>query len=162
MTIQKHVLDMTAGSRMMWFNKKNSLATFVDKRRVHEELTTGHVIDVDPDVLSDWTLGLPFKNNTYDLVLFDPPHLIHAGDNSWLAKKYGTLNSENWQEIIRLGFNEGMRVLKPYGTFIFKWNDSQLPLREILDVIGVEPIFGQKRQKTHWLVFMKSTEGINK
>lgn len=153
--IESHVLDMTAGSRMMWFDKHNSLSTFVDKRKVHEELTTGHVIDVDPDVLADWTLGLPFEDNTYDLVLFDPPHLIHAGDNSWLAKKYGKLNADNWQEIIKLGFNEGMRVLKTYGTLVFKWNDSQIALSEILKVIDFEPLFGQKRQKTHWLVFMK-------
>lgn len=149
------VLDMTAGSRMMWFDKQNNRATFVDKRRLHEQLLSGHVIDVDPDVLADWTLGLPFDNGTFNLVLFDPPHLIHAGDNSWLAKKYGTLNVDNWQEIIKLGFDEGMRVLKQNGTLIFKWNDSQIPLREILDVIGVEPLFGQKRQKTHWLVFIK-------
>lgn len=146
---------MTAGSRMMWFDKKNSLVTFVDKRKTYEELPTGHVIDVDPDVLADWTLGLPFEDNTYDLVLFDPPHLIHAGDNSWLAKKYGKLAANNWQEIIKLGFDEGMRVLKPYGTLVFKWNDSQIALPEILKVIDYEPLFGQKRQKTHWLVFMK-------
>lgn len=153
--VDKLVLDMTAGSRMMWFNKHNEIATFVDKRCLHEQLSSGHVIDVNPDVLADWTLGLPFNNETYNLVLFDPPHLIHAGDNSWLAKKYGTLNADNWKEIIKLGFDEGMRVLKQNGTLIFKWNDSQIPLPEILNVIGIEPLFGQKRQKTHWLVFMK-------
>lgn len=154
--INTPVLDMTAGSRMMWFDKNNQMATFVDKRRVNEELPTGHVIDVNPDVLADWTLGLPFEDETYNLVLFDPPHLIHAGDNSWLAKKYGTLDSDNWQEIIKLGFDEGMRVLKENGTLVLKWNDSQIPLRDILDVIGQQPLFGQKRQKTHWLVFMKA------
>lgn len=151
----KHVLDMTAGSRMMWFDKKNTLATFVDKRKMYEELPTGHVVDVDPDVVADWTLGLPFEDESYNLVMFDPPHLIHAGDNSWLAKKYGKLDTDNWQEIIRLGFNEAMRVLKPYGTLVFKWNDSQIILPELLKEIPYEPLFGQKRQKTHWLVFMK-------
>lgn len=151
----KHVLDMTAGSRMMWFDKNNSLATFVDKRVQHEELPSGHVIDVRPDIVADWTLGLPFEDESYNLVMFDPPHLIHAGDNSWLAKKYGKLDTDNWQEIIRLGFNEAMRVLKPYGTLVFKWNDSQIILPELLKEIPYEPLFGQKRQKTHWLVFMK-------
>lgn len=153
--MSKHVLDMTAGSRMMWFDKKNPLATFVDKRHIHDELPTGHVIDVDPDVVADWTLGLPFEDESYNLVLFDPPHLIYAGDSSWLAKKYGTLDKENWQEIIQLGFREAMRVLKPYGTLVFKWNDSQIALPELLKEIPYEPLFGQKRQKTHWLVFMK-------
>lgn len=151
----KHVLDMTAGSRMMWFDKNNPLATFVDKRKMHEELPTGHVIDIDPDVVADWTLGLPFEDNSYNLVLFDPPHLIRAGDNSWLAKKYGKLDKDNWSEIIQLGFQEAMRVLKPRGTLVFKWNDSQILLPELLKHIPYEPLFGQKRQKTHWLVFMK-------
>ena len=153
--IDKKVLDMTAGSRMMWFDKDNSLTTFVDKRVQHEELPSGHVIDVRPDIVADWTLGLPFEDESYNLVMFDPPHLIHAGDNSWLAKKYGKLDADNWQEIIRLGFNEAMRVLKPYGTLVFKWNDSQIILPELLKEIPYEPLFGQKRQKTHWLVFMK-------
>ncbi|MFT9414799.1 SAM-dependent methyltransferase [Leuconostoc falkenbergense] len=154
----KHVLDMTAGSRMMWFDKNNSLATFVDKRVQHEELRSGHVIDVQPDVVADWTLGMPFEDESYHLVLFDPPHLIHAGDNSWLAKKYGKLDKDNWPEIIKLGFHEGMRVLKPHGTLVFKWNDSQIPLPELLKQIPYEPLFGQKRQKTHWLVFMKEVD----
>ncbi|MBZ5980053.1 hypothetical protein [Leuconostoc gasicomitatum] len=72
-----------------------------------------------------------------------------------MAKKYGTLDSDNWQKIIKLGFDEGMRVLKENGTLVFKWNDSQIPLPDILDVIGQQPLFGQKCQKTHWLVFMK-------
>ena len=152
---EKLVLDMTAGSRMMWFDKNNHLATFVDKRQMHEELPTGHVIDIDPDVVADWTFGLPFEDESYHLVLFDPPHLIRAGDNSWLAKKYGKLDKDNWPEIIKLGFHEAMRVLKPHGTLVFKWNDSQISLPELLKHIPYEPLFGQKRQKTHWLVFMK-------
>lgn len=34
--IDTPVLDMTAGSRMMWFDKQNNRATFVDKRQLHE------------------------------------------------------------------------------------------------------------------------------
>lgn len=149
------VLDMTAGSRMMWFNKFNPVATFMDKRVEHETLTTGHVINVDPDVVADWTEGIPFDNDTFDLVLFDPPHLIHAGQESWLRKKYGVIDADNWQQIIKDGFDEGMRVLKPNGTFIFKWNDSQIALPELLKQIDYVPLFGQKRMKTHWLVFLK-------
>ncbi len=151
------ILDMTAGSRMMWFDRDNENVVFVDKRRCYERLDTGHVINVQPDVLADWSnkQGLPFSDNSFYLVLFDPPHLIHAGGNSWLAKKYGTLNADNWQAIIQTGFNEAMRVLKPYGTLVFKWNDSQIALPDLLAEIPYEPLFGQKRQKTHWLVFMK-------
>jgi hypothetical protein len=48
-----------------------------------------------------------------------------------------------------------MRVLKPFGTLVFKWNEEQIRLPEILKVIRYKPLFGQKRSKTQWLVFMK-------
>ena len=149
------ILDMTAGSRMMWFDKDNENALFVDKRQTFEELPSGHVINVAPDVIADWTNGLPFPDNSFHLVVFDPPHLIHAGAKSWLAKKYGVLDEVSWPFVIRDGFDEAMRVLKPFGTLVFKWNDSQIKLPELLKEIPYTPLFGQKREKTHWLVFMK-------
>lgn len=48
-----------------------------------------------------------------------------------------------------------MRVLDKYGTLIFKWNEEQIKLKEILKLIDYKPLFGDKRAKTHWLVFMK-------
>ena len=51
--------------------------------------------------------------------------------------------------------DECMRVLEPEGVLIFKWNEEQIKLKQILEVIGQEPLFGDKRSKTHWLVFMK-------
>lgn len=91
--------------------------------------------------------------------MFDPPHLIKVGDNSWLAKKYGKL-TDTWASDIKRGFSECMRVLKPYGTLIFKWNEQQIRLSEILKNIDYKPVFGNKRADTHWLVFMKGG-GVN-
>lgn len=147
------ILDACCGSRMFWFDKQNSLTTYMDIRQEYEELETGHVINVDPDVIGDFR-DMPFEDNEFDLVVFDPPHLIHAGENSWLAKKYGKLD-ELWPEDIRQGFAECMRVLRPSGTLIFKWNEEQIPLSDVLEAIGEQPLFGNKRSKTHWLVFMK-------
>lgn len=48
-----------------------------------------------------------------------------------------------------------MRVLDNYGVLIFKWNEEQIKLKEVLKVIDYKPLFGNKRAKTHWLVFMK-------
>lgn len=48
-----------------------------------------------------------------------------------------------------------MRVLKPNGTLIFKWNEEQIKLKDVLSTIKYKPLFGNKRAKTHWLVFMK-------
>lgn len=147
------ILDACCGSRMFWFDKQNPNVTFMDIRQEYDELETGHVVDVNPDIVGDFR-DMPFESDTFDMVVFDPPHLIHAGDNSWLAKKYGKLD-ELWPEDIRQGFTECMRVLKPNGSLIFKWNEDQISLQEVLAAIGEQPLFGNKRSKTHWLVFMK-------
>lgn len=86
--------------------------------------------------------------------------MVKVGENSWLAKKYGKLGPD-WKQDIALGFKECMRVLKPNGTLIFKWNEEQISLREVLDAIEFKPLFGNKKSKTHWLVFMKE-EGVDK
>lgn len=138
---------------MFWFDKENPNVTYMDIRQEYEELETGHVVNVNPDIVGDFR-DMPFESNTFDMVVFDPPHLIHAGENSWLAKKYGKLD-ELWPEDIRQGFAECMRVLKPNGSLIFKWNEDQISLQEVLAAIGEQPLFGNKRSKTHWLVFMK-------
>lgn len=147
------VLDACCGSRMFHFDKENADVTYMDKRIYYEELESGHIINVNPDVVADFR-DMPFEDDSFYMVIFDPPHLKHAGEKSWLAKKYGVLE-ETWPEDISKGFDECMRVLKPNGTLIFKWNEEQIKLREILESIKYKPIVGNKRAKTHWLVFMK-------
>ncbi|WP_422691253.1 SAM-dependent methyltransferase [Clostridium thermosuccinogenes] len=138
---------------MFWFDKQNPDVLFMDNRQLTDILCDGRVLNIKPDVIADFR-NMPFSDNSFYLVVFDPPHLLHAGENSWLAKKYGLL-SNNWQEDIRQGFQECMRVLKPNGTLIFKWNEEQVKLKEVLQAIKEKPLFGNRRSKTHWLVFMK-------
>jgi len=93
-------------------------------------------------------------------VVFDPPHLIWVGETSWSALKFGRLE-DNWPQMIHDGFHECMRVLDDYGTLIFKWSEVQIPLKKVLGVIQVEPLFGHrsgKNMNTHWLAFMKFPE----
>ncbi|QSE56864.1 hypothetical protein JWR92_04770 [Lactiplantibacillus plantarum] len=71
-----------------------------------------------------------------------------AQDSKQLAKEYGTLD-ETWPFDLRQGFTECMRVLKPHGTLVFKWNEEQIKLSELLDAIGYQLLFGDKRGKTH-------------
>jgi SAM-dependent methyltransferase len=149
----KRVLDATAGSRMIWFDKNNPDALYIDNRQLETTLCDGRTLNIKPDMVVDFR-DMPFDDNTFYLVVFDPPHLIIAGDTSWLAKKYGVLG-KTWREDIRQGFNECMRVLKPNGTLVFKWNEDQIKLSEILKTIEYKPLFGNRRAKTHWLVFMK-------
>lgn len=153
----KAILDACCGSRMFWFDKKNPNVDFCDIRTLDTTLCDGRKLEINPDIVADFT-QLPFKDNTYNLVVFDPPHLIRVGDNSWLAKKYGKLPKDNWEWILSQGFSECMRVLKPNGVLIFKWNETDIAVSKIIDVVGQMPLFGHKsgkREKTHWLCFMK-------
>lgn len=149
----KLILDACCGSRMFWFNKKHENVVYMDNRKLEDTLCDGRKLEVNPDIVADFR-DIPYPDKSFKLVVFDPPHLIKAGENSWLAKKYGKL-SDTWKEDISQGFNECMRVLDDYGVLIFKWNEEQVKLKDVLKVIGVEPLFGNKRSKTHWLVFMK-------
>lgn len=155
----KRILDACCGSRMFWFDKQNHDVLFVDKRS--ETLTAKdrdkiRTIEVSPDVVADFT-NLPFEDNSFYMVVFDPPHLYKLGETSWLAKKYGIL-PDNWKEVISNGFDECMRVLKPNGTLIFKWNEHDIKVNEVLNIISYKPLFGHttgRQSKTMWMAFMK-------
>lgn len=149
----QRILDACCGSRMFWFDKHNNDVLYMDNRQFSDTLCDGRTLEVNPDIIADFR-NIPFEDNTFYLVVFDPPHLINIGDNSWMSKKYGKLG-QDWKIDIAQGFRECMRVLKPNGTLIFKWNEVQIALKEIIKVIDFKPLFGNRRSKTHWLVFMK-------
>jgi ubiquinone/menaquinone biosynthesis C-methylase UbiE len=160
--MDKLILDACCGSKMFWFDKNNCDVLFIDKRRevVYAKDSSSkkgiRTIDISPDIVADFT-DLPFNDDQFYMVVFDPPHLKTLGATSWLAKKYGRL-SGNWKEIISKGFDECMRVLKPNGTLIFKWNESEIKQSEVLESIKYQPLFGHttgRQSKTIWMAFMK-------
>ena len=155
MKMDKKILDVCCGSRMFWFDKENKKTVFMDKRELEDTLCDGRKLIIKPDIVGDFR-NIPFEDKSFKLVVFDPPHLKQVGENSWLAKKYGKLDS-TWEIDLKQGFNECMRVLEDYGVLIFKWNEEQIKLRQILDLIDYKPLIGNKRSKTHWLVFMKES-----
>lgn len=167
MSKNKKILDMTCGGQLIWYQPHNEQTEYVDKREGTYDLGTyptlkgnkPRLLKIKPTTRADFT-ELPFADNTFYLAVFDPPHLKYAGQDSWLAKKYGTL-PKNWLTLIAKGFDEAMRVLKPNGTLIFKWSDEQIPIHKILKAINYKPLFGDRRGKTRWLVFFKSKGGIN-
>lgn len=161
-TIAQPILDTCCGSRMFWFDRKNPNVVFVDKRRESHSLpdisSAGgcRSLVIDPDIQADFT-SLPFSDASFAMVVFDPPHLIRNGKKSWLAKKYGKLEGD-WKEELRSGFSECFRVLKSAGTLIFKWNEHEVPVSQILALTPVQPLLGNrcgKTSKSHWIVFMK-------
>lgn len=159
----KKILDACCGSRMFWFDKSNPNVDFCDIREYEDILCDGRTLKISPDIVADFR-NLPFEDNSYYLVVFDPPHLKNIGKNSWMAKKYGKLE-EDWENTIKDGFDECMRVLKPNGILIFKWNETDFSVSKIIEVIGCIPLFGHKsgkREKTHWLCFMKQDHPTEK
>lgn len=154
----KIILDACCGSRMFWFDKNNPNVLFADIRTESHILCDGRSIEIKPDVEIDFR-KMPFKDETFKMVVFDPPHLVKLGKNTWMAQKYGTL-LPTWEQDIKEGFNECMRVLQPFGTLIFKWNEAQVTLNKVLRVIGQQPLFGHvtgKHGRTIWVAFMKLT-----
>jgi ubiquinone/menaquinone biosynthesis C-methylase UbiE len=161
--MEKKILDVTCGSRTIWFDKNHPAAVYCDKRA--EEYTgvwkstnrdSERKCIIAPDVVCDFT-SLPFEDNTFALVVFDPPHLKSLGEQSWMIKKYGKLG-EDWPEMLRDGFRECMRVLKPDGVLIFKWSEIQIPAEKVWKAIGQKPLFGHhsgKKSNTFWGCFMK-------
>ena len=152
----KLILDPCCGSRMFWFDKKDDRAVFTDKRSEQHTLCDGRELIIEPNMVMDFT-DLQFDDEQFHMVVFDPPHLNKIGSNSWMAKKYGKLD-ETWPLMIKDGFAECFRVLKPNGTLIFKWNEDQIPVKDILALTDQKPVVGHrsgKRSNTHWICFLK-------
>lgn len=151
----KNILDPCCGARMIYFDKNNPAVLYMDKRRCRLICCDGRKVHINPDKLGDFRHNfLPAEH--FSLVIFDPPHLIHAGENSWLRQKYGALSPSTWQNDLRLGFSECFRVLKPTGTLIFKWNELQIKLSDVLPLaLPYKPLLGHRKNKTFFLVFFK-------
>ncbi len=150
----KTILDVCCGSRMFYFDKENKNEIYMDKRKLEDVLCDGRVLKIEPDVIGDFK-NIPFNDNLFSLVIFDPPHLRWAGRESWLRKKYGQL-PEDWENELSKGFSECWRVLKPNGTLIFKWSEPQIKLSSILKLFDKHPLLGTKTTKNSWfLVFYK-------
>lgn len=151
----KTIIDVACGSKMFWFRKNHPDVVYMDIRELEDTLCDGRKLIIKPDVIGDFR-NIPFPDNSFKLAVFDPPHLVNVGNNAWMSKKYGKLNQNTWKDDLREGFDECMRVLEPYGVLIFKWNEQQIRLADVMKVIPYKPLFGDRRTKTIWLVFMKN------
>lgn len=150
------ILDPCCGSKMFWFDQNNPNATFTDLRTEIHTLCDGRILNIKPDFEQDCR-DMVFEDESFYHVILDPPHLKNLGKKSWMALKYGILEN-HWRIDLSKMFSECFRVLKPYGTLMFKWNESQIKVSEILALTPIAPLYGHKsgkRSDTHWIVFMK-------
>lgn len=155
------VLDPCCGGRMFYYDKTDPRVLFADIRQEKHILCDGRIFTVSPDTIADFR-ALPYADETFYLIVFDPPHLKICGPQSWQGKKYGKFSRDTWRDDLAKGFDECWRVLRTNGTLIFKWAETQIPLREILSCFSVSPLFGHTTThnlKTHWIVFYKAVSG---
>ena len=157
------VLDATTGGKHMWHEsaKDADRVIYADRRRV-ESLEHQPGWNCDPSVICD-TRDLPFKDGSFSLIAYDPPHRITDSGMKELRgvieKKYGALQAETWQSDLSSSFDELWRVLRPGGTLTFKWADVHRSHGEVLDQLAESPLYGvttgKDRAVTKWHVFQK-------
>lgn len=152
----------------MWFNKKHPNVVYIDNRK-REKGFIKQVpnFEVNPDIIMDFR-KMDFPDKSFKLIVFDPPHLIHAGTGIF-KKKFGGLNPMVWQSNLKRGFKECWRVLEDYGVLIFKWNDHDIKVKDVLKQLPEKPLFGnvssgskiKSASNTYWFCFMKIPKSDN-
>lgn len=158
---EKLILDACCGGRSCWNDKNNPFVLFADIRVAepgHISLRPNH--EVRPDVIVDFR-EMPFENETFSLILFDPPHIFKRNNDGLIAKKYGHLNRDTWKDDIKKGFAECWRVLRDGGILVFKWSETEVKLKEVRTLFPAPPLFGHQttNKGTFWMCFMKQQGG---
>jgi hypothetical protein len=164
------ILEATTGNRSYWHDKHHPEVTFMDLRVELDGNFTIQGYDYDrnrsytvsPDVQADYR-ELPFDDSTFDLVVFDPPHLVTNNGmkklHGILKRQYGCLHAQTWQRDMRLAFEELFRVMADHATLTFKFCDYHIGFNEILDEIPHEPMYGTTvksgTHSTRWITFNK-------
>jgi SAM-dependent methyltransferase len=138
----------------------------MDKR--NENINTGGVQSlkerriwrIKPDIQGDFC-KTPFRDHEFDLIIFDPPHTVRkqaCEGQHFMFSKYGFFLESNYRSILKDGFKELFRILKPEGILILKWSDIDKKVGEILKLSPYPPMFGTRtgqKNKTHWVLFIK-------
>ncbi len=122
------ILDVCCGGKMFYFDKNDPRVLFQDVREVETTLCDGRHFEIKPDVVGDFC-SMQFADESFSLVVFDPPHLLRntgkskfadiygslnpkARPSGWQMIKYGALGNTDWRTTLQLGFKECFRVLK--------------------------------------------------
>ena len=150
------ILDATCGGRMMWFEKNYPDAVYMDNYPRPLGCHPWQNFSCVPDIVADFT-DMPFEDDTFDLVVFDPPH-TKLSPKSAVGIEYGSIDN---LAVVVAGFGECWRVLKPNGVLVFKWNEVRYTVRQVLDALPERPLFGHttgRSGKTKWMTFIKAGE----
>ncbi len=162
----KPILDATAGNRALWPAKNPPNVVFMDKE-------IG--LAMAPDLFATWQ-KLPFRDDVFSLVFFDPPHSkfglnsIHMNPLGHVAKNGGTWWSSletGWFGVFYKAQNEFSRVSD---ILCFKWNTTSHSLEKVLMVFKAWVETHRKNHssnmkrgasETWWVTFTKNKTSIN-
>jgi len=163
----KPILDATAGNRAMWPNKKPPFVVFMDREKN---------LYISPDIFGDWRY-LPFRDNSFSCVLYDPPHArfgyssVHTDPKGWNEPRiengrkiggtyWGTLET-GWAGVFYKAQKEFNRVSE---RLCFKWNTSQYSLERVLNLFDSWVVAMAKeyntnmrrgKSETHWVTMVR-------
>ena len=140
------ILDLTAGNRAIWLDRRHPDAVYVDLRE-----------GVSPDVGADSGM-LPF-GQVFGLVVFDPPH-YNTSRNSRMAMSYGHFTAAEIRKLITDGAREAHRVAIPDAVMALKWSTKGLVLKSVLPLLlpWWSPLFGTattqsvQRHLNYWIM----------
>ena len=159
----KFILDACCSVKAMWINKNHPNTTYIDIREEQNGfIGHGRKAGIHPDFIMDFR-NMKFPDNSFKLVVFEPPHLSTLGKTSKFRKMFGCLETETWPADLKKGFDECWRVLEDYGVLIFKWSNSEISFDKILKLAPCQPLFCnitnyKATSVTKWFCFMKIPE----
>lgn len=143
------ILDLSAGNRAIWFNKKHPLAIYLDKRK-----------EVRPDVVCD-TRKMPKRiGSGFNLICWDPPHM-NCGPRSNMSRVYGHHTTKEILDTIEKTGREVHRISKKDALMALKWNTHDIKLQRIFALLPKwEPLFGHLTKdgpgsQTYWIMLRR-------
>lgn len=141
------ILDLTAGNRAIWYNKRHPLCTYLDKRA-----------EVSPDICVDTNETIP--GSGYNLIVWDPPHM-NCGPNSNMSKTYGYHTTQQILETVRKTSALVYNASDEDALMAFKWNNHDISLDRVLKLMPKwEPLFGHVTKdgpgsQTYWVMLKR-------
>jgi hypothetical protein len=145
------ILDLTAGNRAIWFDRKDPRATFVDVRG-----------ETEPDFVADARALPDGVGDGFNLIVFDPPHKNNGATGN-MVRNYGHFTHADIVSLIQGGAREAWRVTEPDALMALKWNDHGRTLAGVLPLLTPywEPLFGhgvssqQRSSQTTWVMLAR-------
>ncbi len=145
------ILDLTAGNRAVWFNKKHPDTLYLDKR-----------MKVKPDIVCDIRRIPKRVGSGFSLVVFDPPHM-NCGRRSNMSKVYGYHTTAEILDTVEKTSKEVYRITKRNALMAFKWNNHDIKLERVLKLMKHwEPLFGHltkdgpnSKSQTYWVMLKR-------